>query len=56
MFDAGKQNTGHIESEWFDYLLVSKDEMREILCGTGWKITGFVDSEGPLYIALIEKE
>lgn len=43
-------------SDWFDYLLVSKDEMHEILDGTGWKIKSFIDSEWPLYIAIIEKE
>lgn len=43
-------------SDWFDYLLVSKDEMHKILDGTGWKARSFIDSEGPLYIAIIEKE
>lgn len=43
-------------TDWFDYLLVSKDEMHEILDGTGWKAMSFIDSEGPLYIAIIEKE
>lgn len=41
-------------SPWTDRLLVSKDEMREILKGTGWHITHFLD--GSLYIAIIEKE
>jgi hypothetical protein len=41
---------------WFDYLLVSKDEMRKILAGTGWRIGRFFDSDGPGYIAVIEKE
>lgn len=40
---------------WFDYLMVSKEEMNEILTGTGWKIREFVDSEGSQYIAIIEK-
>jgi len=44
-------------SDWFDYLLVSKKEMRDILHGTGWKIREFVDSEKfKLYIAVIEKQ
>ena len=42
--------------DWFDYLLVSKDEMQNILKGTGWKIRKFVDSEKFMYIAIIEKE
>jgi len=41
---------------WFDYLMVSKEEMREILKGTGWKVRQFIDSENANYIAIIEKE
>ncbi|RLI41726.1 hypothetical protein DRO59_06190 [Candidatus Bathyarchaeota archaeon] len=40
---------------WFDYLFVSKEEMDEILKGTGWKVKQFIDSENALYIAIIEK-
>jgi len=42
-------------TKWFDYLFVSKEEMEEILKGTGWKIKEFIDSEGSQYIAIIEK-
>ncbi|MFQ5871357.1 MAG: methyltransferase type 11, partial [Candidatus Geothermarchaeales archaeon] len=41
---------------WFDYLLVSKGEMEEILGGTGWGVRRYLDSEGSVYIAIIEKE
>jgi 2-polyprenyl-3-methyl-5-hydroxy-6-metoxy-1,4-benzoquinol methylase len=41
---------------WFDYLIVSKKEMEEILKGTGWKIQGILDSSNSAYIAVIEKE
>ena len=41
---------------YFDYLLVSKDEMRQIVYGTGWKISRFFDSKGSVYIAVLEKE
>jgi SAM-dependent methyltransferase len=42
---------------WFDYLLVSRPEMREILQGTGWKIKRFILSKkSPAYAAIIEKE
>ena len=41
--------------DWFDYLFVSKQEMKEIFKGTGWKIKGFIDSKSPHYIAIIEK-
>lgn len=40
---------------WFDYLMVSKKEMEEILKGTGWKVKEFIDSEDAEYIAIIEK-
>ncbi len=40
---------------WFDYLLVSKEEMRRIVQGTGWRVTRFIDSGSPSYIGVIEK-
>ncbi len=42
--------------EWFDYLMVSKREMKSILQGTGWRIKKFIDSKNSSYIALIERE
>jgi SAM-dependent methyltransferase len=41
--------------EWFNYLLVSPEEMREILAGTEWRIDEFIDSEEANYFALISK-
>jgi 2-polyprenyl-3-methyl-5-hydroxy-6-metoxy-1,4-benzoquinol methylase len=41
---------------WFDYLIVSKKEMEEILKGTGWQIREFIDSDVSAYVAVIEKE
>jgi SAM-dependent methyltransferase len=43
-------------SNWFDYLMVSKEEMQQILQGTGWKVERFIDSEGSTYFAVIVKE
>jgi len=43
-------------TKWFDYLMVSKEEMREILRGAGWKAKTFIDSEDSGYIAVICKE
>jgi 2-polyprenyl-3-methyl-5-hydroxy-6-metoxy-1,4-benzoquinol methylase len=42
---------------WFDYLIVSKKEMKKILKGTGWKVKKFIDSDEDtsIYIAIIEK-
>ena len=41
---------------WFDYLIVSREEMKHILLGTGWKVKKFIDSRGSLYTAVIVKE
>lgn len=42
-------------SPWFDYLMVSKEEMVSILDGTDWKIKRFIDSDSSLYAAIIGK-
>jgi SAM-dependent methyltransferase len=44
------------KTPWFDYLIVSPDEMREILDGTGWAIKRIFPSSSGLYTAVIEKE
>ncbi len=41
---------------WFDYLLVSKEEMKNLLKDTDWKIKKFIDGDGGSYIAIIEKQ
>jgi SAM-dependent methyltransferase len=41
---------------WFDYMLVSKDKIRDILEGTNWKLNRTIDSGGPDYVAVIEKQ
>lgn len=40
---------------WFDYLIVSEEEMKDILKGTGWKVKEFIDSTDSNYLAIIEK-
>ncbi len=40
---------------WFDYLIVSKKEMKRILEGTGWRVSRFVDSQGSVYVGILEK-
>ncbi len=42
--------------QWFDYLLVSRQEMKKIVKGTGWKVNRFINSKGPTYVAIIGKE
>lgn len=41
---------------WFDYLLVSRDEMENILQGTGWEVTRYIDAGDSHYAAIIEKQ
>ena len=41
---------------WFDYLFVSKDELLQILEGTGWRLKHIIDPDNPIYIAVIQKE
>jgi 2-polyprenyl-3-methyl-5-hydroxy-6-metoxy-1,4-benzoquinol methylase len=41
---------------WFDYLIVSREEMKEILKGTGWKVKKFIDSSSSPYAAIIQKQ
>lgn len=43
------------KGRWFDYLMVSKEEMTEILSNTGWKANEFLETQDPNYIAIIEK-
>jgi len=40
---------------WFNYLLVSKEEMKDILKDTGWTLSKTLDGEMGTYIAIIEK-
>jgi hypothetical protein len=41
--------------DWFDYLFVSKNEMKDIVSGTGWKVKKFI-SERQHYAAILEKQ
>lgn len=40
---------------WFDYLLVSPDEMKKLVDGTGWRVAKVFRSGGPAYAAVIER-
>ena len=40
---------------WFDYLMVSKEELENILDGTGWKVNRYIDHDSSLYMAIIDK-
>jgi SAM-dependent methyltransferase len=44
------------KTPWFDYLIVSPDEMRDIVAGTGWTVARIIESSTPRYCAVIEKK
>jgi SAM-dependent methyltransferase len=39
---------------WFEYLIVSPDEMADIVDGTGWRISRLVQTEGSPYVAVLD--
>lgn len=41
---------------WFDYMFVSREDLEEIIAGTGWRLAHTIDSPGPGYVAILEKE
>lgn len=41
---------------WFDYLFVSREEMSDLVAGTGWHMARTIDSAGPIYVAILEKD
>ena len=45
----------NLKGPWFDWLFVSRDEMRDVVAGTGWMISEFIEPEGAQYVAIIEK-
>jgi SAM-dependent methyltransferase len=45
----------HFVGEWFDYLMVSRKEMCEIVAETGWKVRRFIPSDRSGYVAVIDR-
>jgi SAM-dependent methyltransferase len=44
------------KTPWFEYLLVSGEEMRAIVSGTGWRVDRLFSSQGSSFSALIVKD
>jgi len=40
---------------WFDYLLVSPDEMRELAQSGGWEVERLVQDDGAYYVGILRK-
>jgi SAM-dependent methyltransferase len=43
-----------LRTPWFDYLMVSRDELEDLLEGTGWRLARTIDS-ADTYVAVIDK-
>jgi len=41
--------------DWFDYLFASPAEVRGIVANTGWTVSAIVESQGPGYVAILQK-
>lgn len=46
---------GRAVGEWFDYLFVSPEEMKEVVAETAWRVKDFIEAGGPDYAAIIDK-
>jgi hypothetical protein len=40
---------------WFDYLLVSQNELTKIVSGTAWQVTRIISDTGPGYTVVLKK-
>ncbi len=47
---------GKTVGDWFDYLFVSPEEMREILSDTDWQIEELLNAEEANYVAVVRKK
>ncbi|HOD66239.1 MAG TPA: class I SAM-dependent methyltransferase [candidate division Zixibacteria bacterium] len=45
-----------LATPWFDYLLVSPEELREIVAGTGWQVSRLFEDESAFYSMVLTKE
>ena len=44
-----------LATPWFDYLMVSSREMEGLLEDTGWHLGRVIDTDGDLYVGVIDK-
>ena len=52
----GHELSAYLKGPWFDYLLVSPTEMKDILVGTAWRLRKILRGEGPVYVAILTKD
>jgi hypothetical protein len=46
---------GYYTTPWFDYLLVSPEEMAALAEGTGWALTRVIDEGEHVYVGVLER-
>lgn len=46
----------NLKGPWFDWLFVSRNEMQQIVAGTGWKVRKFIEPVGDQYVGVLEKD
>ena len=46
---------GRTIGKWFDYLLVSRSELRQIVAGSGWRVAQIISDNGPGYTVVLKK-
>lgn len=40
---------------WFDYLIVSPDELRDLVAGSGWEVARLIEGDAGMYVAVLGK-
>ena len=43
-----------LATDWFDYLVCSVDELRDLVAGTPWRVADIDDMDAPYYLATLE--
>ena len=43
-------------TRWFDLLMASKEDTKEIVQGSGWRVKKFIDGKGSYYGVVLQKE
>lgn len=44
-----------LKTRWFDYLFVSKEEMEDLVAGTGWHVRKSISAGGPGFVTILDK-
>jgi SAM-dependent methyltransferase len=44
-----------LASAWFDYLFLSREELENLVDGTGWRLADVITDDSPIYVAVLER-